>query len=65
MPTSARSRYFVLATDVKPYSPANHSGTVNRRLIGQENVGARQVEVVLGVIEKGHGALPSPSRLPM
>jgi mannose-6-phosphate isomerase-like protein (cupin superfamily) len=58
MPTSARSRYFVLATDVKPYSPANHTGTVNRRLIGQENVGARQVEVVLGVIEKGHGALP-------
>ena len=56
MPTSARSRFFVLATDAKPYSPANHTGTVNRRLIGQDNVGARHVEVVLGVIEKGRGA---------
>ena len=58
MPPSSRSRFFVLATDAKPYSPANHTGTVNRRLIGQDNVGARQVEVVLGVIEKGRGALP-------
>jgi quercetin dioxygenase-like cupin family protein len=57
MPTSVRSRYFVRATDVKPYRPANHTGTVNRRLIG-ENVGALQVEVVLGVIETGRGALP-------
>lgn len=40
------------------YSPANHSGTLNRRLIGRETVGARHVEVVLGVIEKNQGALP-------
>ncbi|MGQ9371505.1 cupin domain-containing protein [Azospirillum sp. ST 5-10] len=50
--------YFVREADVKPYSPANHSGTVNRRLIGRENVGAEHVEVVLGTIEKGHGAHP-------
>ena len=53
-----RSRYFVRAADVPPYHPANHVGTVNRRLIGAENVGARKLEVVLGVVEKGKGALP-------
>ena len=53
-----RSRYFVKAADVPPYQPANHTGTVNRRLIGAENVGARKLEVVLGLVEKGKGALP-------
>ncbi len=51
-------RFFVRQEDVKSYSPANHTGTVNRRLIGPETVGARNVEVVLGVIQKGEGALP-------
>ena len=51
-------RYFVRAADVPPYHPANHTGTTNRRLIGPENVGAANVEVVLGVIEKGRGAEP-------
>ena len=51
-------RYFVRATEVPAYSPANHSGTTNRRLVGPENVGATNVEVVLGVIEKGRGAEP-------
>lgn len=58
MKTPARPRYFVRPEDVLPYRPANHTGTVNRRLIGADNVGARNVEVVLGVIEKGKGALP-------
>jgi quercetin dioxygenase-like cupin family protein len=40
-----------------PYSPRNHEGTVNRRLIGTENVGAKQLEVVLGTVQKGGGAL--------
>jgi quercetin dioxygenase-like cupin family protein len=53
-----RSRYFVRAADVPAYHPANHTGTVNRRLIGAENVGASKLEVVLGVVEKGKGALP-------
>jgi quercetin dioxygenase-like cupin family protein len=53
-----RSRYFVRPQDVPPYHPANHTGTVNRRLIGAGNVGANKVEVVLGVIDKGKGALP-------
>jgi quercetin dioxygenase-like cupin family protein len=51
-------RFFVRASDVPAYSPANHSGTVNRRLIGPETVGAKNLEVVLGVIDTGRGALP-------
>jgi mannose-6-phosphate isomerase-like protein (cupin superfamily) len=43
---------------VDAYSPANHTGTVNRRLIGAETVGAQQLEVVLGIVEKGKGAQP-------
>ncbi len=58
MSSPMRPRYFVHPADVNPYSPANHTGTVNRRLIGAENVGARNIEMVLGVIAKGHGALP-------
>ena len=53
-----RKSYLVKADSVQAYSPANHTGTVNRRLIGPETVGAKQVEVVLGVVEKGKGALP-------
>lgn len=49
--------YVVRPGSVKPYSPKNHEDTVNRRLIGRENVGARQVEIVLGVVAKGGGAL--------
>jgi quercetin dioxygenase-like cupin family protein len=50
--------YFIHPQDVTPYSPANHSGTVNRRLISPETVGARHLEVLLGVIEKSQGASP-------
>jgi len=55
---STPSKYLVKADSVKRYSPANHTGTVNRRLIGPETVGAQQLEVVLGVVQKGKGALP-------
>jgi quercetin dioxygenase-like cupin family protein len=51
------SQYVVRAGEAKPYSPANHEETVNRRLVGRENVGAQQLEVVLGVVTKGGGAL--------
>ena len=58
-----KSRYFIKESDVTPYSPANHGDTVNRRLIGPETVGAKHVEVLLGVIggklgAAGGGALP-------
>ena len=51
-------RYLVRPEEVTPYSPANHTGTKNFRLIGPETVGARQVEMLLGEIERGKGALP-------
>lgn len=50
--------YFVRPDEVRAYSPANHTGTVNRRLIAPETVGAERMEVLLGIIEKGSGALP-------
>jgi quercetin dioxygenase-like cupin family protein len=50
--------YFVNQQSVTPYSPANHVGTTNYRLIGPETVGAKALEVLVGVIEKGKGALP-------
>ena len=49
--------YLVRQADVAPYSPANHSGTRNFRLIGPET-GARQLEVIVGEIERGKGAHP-------
>ncbi len=51
-------RYFIRAGETPGYSPANHTGTLNRRLISAETVGAKNLEVVLGQIEKGKGALP-------
>lgn len=50
-------RYLVRAADVAAYSPANHTGTSNQRIVGRETVGARHVEVLIGTIVKGHGAL--------
>ena len=37
---------------MKPYSPANHTGTRNYRLVASKNV-----EVLIGEIEQGEGAL--------
>lgn len=44
--------------DVVPYSPANHHGTVNHRLIGPETVGATSMELLHGRLEPGGAALP-------
>src|SRR5258706_14389597 len=52
------SRYLVRQSDVAAYSPANHTGTKNFRLIGPDTVGAKQVEVLIGELERGKGALP-------
>ncbi len=51
-------KYLVRPSDVTPYSPANHTGTKNFRLIGPDTVGAKQVEVLIGEVERGKGALP-------
>jgi quercetin dioxygenase-like cupin family protein len=52
------SRYCIRQADVTPYAPANHTGTKNFRLIGPETVGAKQVEMLIGELERGKGALP-------
>ena len=51
-------RYVIRESEVARYHPANHTGTSNRRVIGPETVGAKQVEVLIGTIEKKQGALP-------
>ena len=48
----------VRVNQLKPYSPDAHAGTVNMRIIGQETVGARNVELVLGIIDPGGQAEP-------
>jgi mannose-6-phosphate isomerase-like protein (cupin superfamily) len=50
--------HFIRPEDVKGYHPANHLGTTNYRFISPETVGAKNVEVLLGVIEKDKGAQP-------
>jgi quercetin dioxygenase-like cupin family protein len=54
----ARSRYHIRQSDVAAYSPENHVGTRNYRLIGKDTVGAKQLEMLIGEIERGKGALP-------
>ncbi|MFC2016487.1 cupin domain-containing protein [Chloroflexota bacterium] len=43
--------FLVRPEQLSAYSPALHSGTINRRLIGNETVGAKNMEIVLGEIE--------------
>lgn len=55
---SQRPAWIIRESEMPSYSPANHHGTVNRRLISPETVGARHLEVLVGTIEKNQGALP-------
>lgn len=56
--TTTLASYFVRESDIAGYHPANHVGTLNKRLVGPETVGAKQLEVLVGHIQKGKGALP-------
>ena len=49
------SRYIVRAGEMPSYSPANHTGTKNTRLVSEQLNGARFMEVVLGEVERGAG----------
>lgn len=51
-----KRRLVIRGSGVDPYAPANHTGTANRRVICEETVGARKIEILIGSIEKGHGA---------
>ena len=44
--------------ELGPYSPEAHQGTVNRRIIGKETVGSKNLEMVLGTISPGGVAEP-------
>ena len=50
--------WLIRERDVPGYHPANHTGTLNRHLISPATVGSKHIEVLLGLIEKGQGALP-------
>ena len=50
--------YVIDPQNISAYSPANHSGTSNRRVIGRETVGAQRVEALIGEIVAGQGAHP-------
>jgi len=52
-------KFFVKESEVTPYSPLNHTGTVNRRLIGPKETGSENLEVLLGA-EPGHRQLDLP-----
>lgn len=56
--TAGAPRYFIREAEIPGYHPANHTGTLNKRLIGPDTVGARQIEMLVGHIQKGQGALP-------
>jgi hypothetical protein len=58
---SPKSPYVIRASELEPYSPANHSGTKNYRLIGPDVNGAKYMEIVLGDIERNEGAPPTPT----
>lgn len=49
--------YVLRAESINSYAPANHTGTSNQRVICKETVGARYLEVLIGTISKGNGAL--------
>ena len=53
-----KPRYLVHTADIASYQPANHHHTSNQRLISPDTVGATQMEVLLGTLHKGGGALP-------
>jgi len=58
MPNAPEPRYFINPDEIAAYTPANHEGTFNKRLIGPETVGAKNLEIVLGQAVKKGGALP-------
>jgi quercetin dioxygenase-like cupin family protein len=52
----AESPYIIRAGSRPSYSPANHTGTKNYRLIGPEVNGAKHLEIALGDIERHAGS---------
>ena len=55
MTAAAKTRYVMRADEMPSYSPANHTGTKNTRLVSQALNGARFMEIIVGEVEKGAG----------
>ncbi|MGD0720093.1 MAG: cupin domain-containing protein [Roseiarcus sp.] len=53
---TAKSPYVIRVSELEPYSPANHTGTKNYRLVGPQTNGAKHLEIVLGDIERNEGS---------
>lgn len=53
---TVKSSYIIRASEQEPYSPANHTGTKNYRLVGPQVNGAKYMEIVLGDIERNEGS---------
>jgi quercetin dioxygenase-like cupin family protein len=58
MTSTTRSKYILRPEDVPSYSPANHSGTTNHRMVAPGVNGAQFMEVIYGDLERGGGAAP-------
>ncbi len=54
--SETKSPYVIRASEIEPYSPANHTGTKNYRLIGPNVNGSKYLEIALGDIERNAGA---------
>jgi quercetin dioxygenase-like cupin family protein len=50
-------KYVVRPEDVSPYSPSNHQGTRNYRLVAPGVNGAQFMEIIYGDIERHAGAV--------
>ena len=48
-----KPKYVLRPDDMESYSPANHTGTKNIRLVSPEINGAQFMEVIIGDVEKG------------
>ena len=60
MPSDHRpsSPYVIRASEMPSYSPANHTGTKNTRLVGPKVNGSKYLEIALGDIERNEGTPP-------
>jgi len=52
------SRYVIRPSEQPTYSPANHTGTINTKLVGPKVNGSKYLEIALGDIERGEGSPP-------
>jgi len=53
---SETSKYIIKPSELPTYSPANHTGTRNTRLVGPNENGAQHMEIILGDIERHEGS---------